>query len=268
MATDFSVKTNRNLNDALNGLSRSFEKLSSGLRINRAADDAAGLAILSQLEANDAGRGAVNRNISDAVSLTNIQDGAIGQIQDIGIRLSELSIQSQNGTLSDTDREALNLEYSALTQEVGRIAESTTFNGRQVFGSEQITIQAGLGNNANAQYNLPKIDIAALTSSLQASSIGTQGDANSAVGVIETFRTGLNQVIGNLGAAQSSLSRLGDNNEGQRINEAFAASRIRDVDVADAVASKTKFEILAQSGVALAAQTKNIQSSIAAQLLS
>lgn len=268
MAQDFSIKANRNLDKSLFGLSKTFEKLSSGLEVNRASDNPGVIQLISQLEANGKARSAIRSNIGDAVSLTNIQDGALAQIQGITERLSELTIQSQNGTLNDSDREALEIEFSGLTQEISRIASSTEFNGKNVFSGSSTTIQSGLGSDPNSQFTIQAIDLSSLASGIQGSSIATQSSAQNSLSAIETFRQGINQAVGTLGAAQSSLSRLGEVNASSKLTEQEALSRIRDVDYAAAEADRVKYTILAQTTLATKAQIDKIQPQVTLSLLS
>ena len=256
----------RNTGKALKKLESSFEKLSSGRRINKASDDPAGLAIAEQLLA-EADAGAVaSRNISDAVSVANIAEGSLQSASQITTRLSELATQASNGTLSSEQRSALNNEFQALTQELDRISQSTEFNGNQLLsGSTDIDIQAGTDGSANSRISLSLPGVSS-------SSLGITGDLTTqenaqaaldqAKGAVDT----LTQARGRIGATVSRLDTAFNNLQVQRENSLRSASAIVDVDVAQETANLTRNRILAQAGTAVQAQA-NLIPGLAVKLL-
>ena len=143
-----SLQVQRRLAESTAGIKASFERLSSGLRINRASDDAAGLSLAKQLNVDARVYTQAVRNVNDGISFLNVADGAVSALKDILLRMRELSTQSSNGTLSNPQRQSLDKESQALQAECGRILDTTSFNGIRVFGSDDLTVQAGFGTKA------------------------------------------------------------------------------------------------------------------------
>jgi len=261
-------------------LGRTFERLSSGQRINRASDDAAGLAIADSLKANQRVASVAIRNANDGISTIAIADGALGQIGSVLSRLAELSEQSANGVYSTTQRSALQNEFVALGSEIERIAVTTTFNGVKLLsGASQITLQVGFDSQSTSQISLSGItgtlaglglagaNVSALTFSINA---GTTDDAQSAsrlaLDAVNGAIGSLAVLRGNLGAVESRLSVAINNITVARENFASAESRIRDVDVAVEAAELTRLNILQQAGGAILAQA-NQQPQLALSLI-
>lgn len=227
------------LNKATNDVSKSFEKLASGKRINRAADDAAGLAIAEQLTADAATFKQASRNASDGISALSIADGALDQISQIESRKAELSAQAANGTLNDTQRQALNQEYQQLSQEQQRIAETTEFNGQKVFNSGSDTqLQVGNDSSSNSQITSGQISL-----SISSQDISTQAGAQSALDSSQSSIAAYSQQRGQIGAVtsrvNSAISNLGSAEDGVRAAE----SRIRDADIAEESARNVAAQI-------------------------
>ena len=257
-----------NLNKVLSELSGSFAKLSSGRRITKASDDAAALAIASQLEASLGTLGQASRNVRDAGSALAIADGSLGQIQDLSGRLQELAVQSANGTYSDEQRAAIKSEYDSITQEIGRIAGSTEFNGVKLLDGSQITAQVGTGSGASSQLKIGGADISALVSQVSSQNIGTQAGAQQAIGAIQQFSQSLGNVRSSfIGASQSRLDTIEQNISSQRIGSAEALSRIVDLDYASESSQNIGLSIRAQSSVALLAQGQRLNAGIVSRLL-
>ncbi len=263
-----SLSLNRNLQSAQNKLSDSFQKLSSGLRINRAADDAAGLAVAESLNASIVTLGQASRNVGDLTSFTQIADGALGQISDLSTRKAELAAQSANGTLSDAQRSTLALEDSQLTQEIGRIVETTQFNGVSVFKGNSTSGQVGTDSSANSQLAVGGIDVSTLVSAISSQNISTQAGARASLDAVTSFTASIAQQRGTIGATQSRLDSISDTVETRKLNESQALSRIRDLDVADEVSKKISADILSQTGPALLAQAAKLSLSNIKALLS
>lgn len=267
MTSDFSSSSNRGINRAQSKLNDIFSKLASGKRIQKASDDPAGLAVVASLEASASVLKQGSRNVSDTQSALEIADSALGQVSDIAVRLQELSAQSANGTLSDDQRQALQAEYSQLTQEVQRIAETTEFNGKRVLGGDGISTQVGTSADASSQINFQGVDVSALVASVASGDIGSQAGAQAAIGNIQSFISNVASVRGEVGAVSSRLETAQKNNESQRENAIAAASRIRDEDVAERTAELVSERIKLQTSTALSAQANLAKASVQ-QLLS
>lgn len=275
-----SINAQKNLGLTERRLATAFERLSSGMRINRAADDAAGLAIAESLKADARIASVAIRNASDGVSIIAITDGAIGQITNVLSRLAELAEQSANGVYSNGQRSALSLEFNALMSEVERIAHTTEFNGLQLLsGGGNVTFQVGFTGTSVSQitYSGVAATLAALGLANQGSSIPTysildttdalsQAAARSAIDAIRLAVTSVTRNRGTLGAAESRLETTILNMTVARENFMSAEARIRDADVAFEAAELTRLNILQQAGTAILAQA-NQQPSLALQLL-
>ncbi len=261
-------------------LGRTFERLSSGLRIVRASDDAAGLAIADSLRADSRVAGQAIRNASDGISLVSIADGALGEIGNILTRMAELAEQSANGTLSTSQRSALQSEFVSLGSEIERITVTTEFNDLSLInGGNDITLQVGLDSSANSQITINAVNSSvlglgignssgALTFSLNdVSDAGAQAAAQAALDAVTAAVSSLTSARGVVGAAESRLNVAVSNLQIQRENYINAESQIRDVDVASEAAELTRLTILQQAGAAVLAQA-NEQPALALQLLS
>jgi len=275
-----SLQAQRRLADATGRLSETFERLSSGQRINKASDDAAGLAIADSLRADQRIASVAIRNANDGISVVAIADGALAQISGVLTRLAELAEQSANGVFSTQQRSALQNEFTALSSEVERIATTTTFNGVNLLsGGASITLQVGFNSGStsqiqitNVQGTLQSLGLAStgssvLTYSISGASIEAgQSASRAALDAVNGAIGSLSQTRGNLGAAESRLRVAINNLSVARENFAAAESRIRDVDVASEAAELTRLSILQQAGAAVLAQA-NQQPALALSLL-
>ena len=236
-------KNNRRLNEVL-------LKLATGKRINRASDDAAGLSISEQLNAQVRGFKMAGRNVQDAMSALNISDGVSGSVTDMVQRQRELANQSRNGTLNDEQRQALNQEYQQLNEEIDRIAKSTTFNKQKVadgteLGSGDAEIQVGADEGDTIK--LPPVD-------LTTSSLGLGGDistidgANAAMEVADNALTSINTQRSDIGSMVNRLTSTTNNLMTASTNVEAADSLIRDQDMAMGMAELTRDQILNQTG--------------------
>lgn len=275
-----SLAAQRNINASTERLRTAYERLSSGLRINRAKDDAAGLAIAESLKADARIATVAIRNANDGISVIAITDGAISQITNILSRLAELAEQSANGVFANTQRSALQLEFGALMSEVERIAITTEFNGLQLLsGGTQVTFQVGFDGSSlsqvtfsGVQATLQALGLATAGSSVHlysitgASDLESQSAARAALDAINTAIVSVTRNRGTLGAAESRLAITIENLQVARENFQAAESRIRDVDVASEAAELTRLTILQQAGTAILAQA-NQQPQLALQLL-
>jgi flagellin len=275
-----SLLAQRNLDQSSNKLNTSYERLSSGLRINRARDDAAGLAIAENLKADSALATVAIRNANDGISVISIADQAIGQIANTLTRLGELAEQSANGVFANTQRSALQNEFTALTSEIQRIAVTTRFNGLNLLsGGQSVIFQVGFDGSSLSQvsYGTVEATLAALglananssaprVSIIAESEIASQTAARFAIDAINAAIASVSLNRGNLGAAESRLEVTIGNLQVARENFKAAESRIRDVDVATEAAELTRLNILQQAGAAILAQA-NQQPQLALQLM-
>lgn len=269
-----SLQAQRRLSDASMRLSDVFEKLSSGQRINKASDDAAGLAIADSLRADQRLASVAIRNANDGVSVVAIADGALSQISAILTRMAELAEQSANGVFSNEQRSALQNEFVALGSEIQRIADTTVFNGVTLLsGSTNITLQIGLDNSldsritiSNVQAQLQNLGLAATGSKELNRAVSTQTAAQTALETVKAAITSISSIRGSLGATESRLRVAINNLSVARENFAAAESRIRDADVAAEAAELTRLTILQQAGASVLAQA-NQQPALAISLL-
>lgn len=273
-----SLIAQRNLSSSTGALNTAYQRLSSGLRINRAADDAAGLSIAEALKADAKVAGVAIRNANDGISIISIADQAIGQIGNVLSRLAELAQQSANGVYANSQRSALNNEFVALTQEIERIALTTKFNGLSLLsGGETVIFQVGFDGSSLSQvtYSGVQATLAALGlangSTVSYSIIGgtdleSQEAARNALNAVNSAIVSVSRNRGALGAAESRLEVTISNLQVARENFKAAESRIRDVDVAAEAAELTRLNILQQAGAAILAQANN-QPQLAIQLL-
>ena len=275
-----SLQAQRRLATATDSLGKTFERLSSGQRINRASDDAAGLAIADSLRASQRVATVAIRNANDGISTIAIADSALGEIGNVLSRLAELAEQSANGVFSTTQRSALSNEFVALSSEVERIATTTQFNGVTLLsGGSTLTLQVGFNSGSTSQISftgvqgtlqalgLAPIGTSVLTFSIQGGSVdAAQSASRNALDAINNAITSLASTRGTLGATESRLQVAINSLTVARENFASAESRIRDVDVASEAAELTRLNILQQAGSAILAQA-NQQPSLALSLL-
>jgi flagellin len=276
-----ALNAQRRLGTSTDELRSSYEKLSSGLRIVRAKDDAAGLAIADSLRADTRIASVAIRNANDGVSLISIADGALSQVGNVLSRMAELAEQSANGVLSTTQRSALNSEFTALGSEIQRIAITTAFNGLNLLsGGGTVQLQVGFNSNTNSQISfngvqgtLSSLNLgtanggASLIYSLNDTTTAAgQAAALSALDAVKAAIGSLTSTRGTLGAAESRLAVAINSLQVSRENFTAAESQIRDVDVAEESANLTRLNILQQAGAAVLAQA-NQQPALALSLL-
>jgi flagellin len=262
-----SLNAQRNLNKTGNALSSNFSKLSSGQRINTAGDDAAGLAISERMKSQIRSLSQAERNANDGISLLQTTEGALNENSGILIRMRELSMQSANGTLGDSEREALQTEFTQLTDEIDRIANVTEFNGQKLLNGDNASFefQVGIGSDANdritasmvtmtsAAYGADGLDLTGLD-------ITSAAGAQSALDTIDDAIAATSSSRAELGSTQNRLQVTVSNLQSANTNLAAANSRIRDVDVAEESAAMTKNNILSQAGVAVLSQANQLPS--------
>lgn len=276
-----ALNAQRRLSASTMDLRQSFERLSSGLRIVRARDDAAGLAIADALRADGKIAAVAIRNANDGISMISIADGALDQMSTVLTRMAELAEQAANGTLGTAQRSALNQEFDALGSEIQRIAETTVFNNLPLLsGTQTVSLQVGFDSGSNSQIQftgvtgtLESIGLAnSGTSQLNISLVAAGGQIESqrsALSALDAVRAAIGSLTtsrGTLGAAESRLSVAITNLSVARENFKAAESQIRDVDVAEEAATLTRLNILQQAGAAVLAQA-NQQPALALSLL-
>jgi flagellin len=242
-------------------LAVSFNRLSSGFRINSAKDDAAGLAISESMRAQIRSFTVAERNASDGISLAQTAEGSLGEIHNVLGRMRELAVQAANGTLTSTDRGFLETEYQSLQDEIDRIQGSAKFNGRLLVGANasQITFQVGLSAVTTDQITLTtgSVSLSALTAS---SSIGgaTSSAALASLAVIDAAIINVSTARSKFGAAMNRLEVATSTIQTMRLNIAAANSRIRDVDVADETSNLARNQVLTQAGISVLAQANQL----------
>jgi flagellin len=237
-------------------LAKTFNRLSSGSRINTAADDAAGLAISTRLEHRIAGQGAAKQNAQEGISMIQTLEGGVDQMLGMLHRLRELGVRAANETLTNQDRLAVDLEYQQLLTEIDRVGVATSFNGGpNLQGSLQMTFQVGFSNTANDRVSLTQTSGLSLEAlNIDATNVAGIAAAANALGDISTALSVLNAYRSRLGATQNRLERSISNLESDIENATAANSRIRDVDFAEETSKLTRLQILSQSGTAVLTQ--------------
>jgi len=256
------------LNKAQNAVETSQERLSSGQRVNSAADDAAASALISQFAAQIAGSDQGMRNVSDGVSMFQTAESGVSQINDMVGRIRELSLQSGNGTLSDSDRGALQSEVSQLQEQIAQTVESTTFNGTRLLDRDaSVSIQAG-GNSSDA-IGLETYDVQGQLSDFGFGDIdiSTAAGAASALGVLDKSSEYLSGIQGEMGAVQNRFEYAIGNLQESNINTNAAQSRIQDADYAREISQLASSQIQQQANIAMMGQASSISAQTVSQLL-
>ena len=264
-----SLNAQRHLDESSDSLTASLERLSSGLRINNASDDAAGLAIADKLERDVRVAAQAVRNANDGISSLAIGEKALGKVTDVLTRLSELASESATGTVSDTQRSAIQQEFAQLLSEITRISNTTTFNGVQLLSAgTTVAVQVGLDGTSNSQISFNSVDgsLSGILQGQTAIAASTQGAAQSALGVLTSAIANVANTRGTLGAFESRLVTAIAGLRVAKENFAAAESRIRDADVAAETGELTRASILQQAGTAVLAQA-NQRPALALQLL-
>ena len=279
-----SISAQRNLSQTQGSFFKAIEQLSSGMRINKAADDAAGLAVSEKLKNQVRGLNQAQRNAQDAISLMQVAEGSLSETHNLLARMRELSIQAANDTLTGSDRKHLQAEMDQLLAEVDRIASSSQFNGKSLLvgtSASQTSLVFHLGANTGDEVSVSLSALDARAVGLSVSALGSSGyattlgqlsslsfqtSANAAIGTLDTAIESVSKSRALLGAVQnrmnSAVASLGVSAE----NTGAANSRIRDADVAQAVSEMVRTQILQQSTMAVLAQA-NQAPQMALQLL-
>ena len=259
-----SLTSQRALNSSQNALTTAMSRLSSGLRVNSAKDDAAGIVIAESQTTQIRGMTVAMRNANDGMSLAQTAEGAIGQVNDAFQRMRELAVQSSNGTYTSTDRINLNTEFTELGKEVNRILAGTEFNGLKVTGADAgvTTFQVGANNTTNDQITVTTVDLSAdagVTLATAAVITGTGATASlAAIDLIDTALENLGTERATYGAIQNRFETAISNLQVSSENQTAARSRIVDADFAAETAEMTRGQILQQAGVAMLSQANQL----------
>ncbi|MEZ7173009.1 flagellin [Sporosarcina sp. OR05] len=237
----------RNMNMHQSQIALSMERLSSGKRINRAADDPAGLAISEKMRAQIRGLQVAQRNIQDSISMFQTAEGALNETHAILQRMRELSVQAANGTMTDVDREQLELEFQELKKEVQRISKDTEFNTKPLLDGSQSSFKTQAGANAgqSIEFTIGNMGIDALA--LKDASIATQEQANDAISFVDDGIKQVSSERSRMGAYINRLEHAYNNALTMEENLTAAESRIRDVDIAKEMMALTKANVLMQA---------------------
>ncbi len=268
IATNIPSQTvQKNLRQNTQDIQSEYAKLSSGKRITKSADDAAGLAIGTKLEAQTRGLRQATRNANDGIGLVQTAEGGLSETMNIMVRLRELTIQSASDTVGEREREMLDKEYQQLVSEVDRIAHSTTFNGSKLIAGENdmgtIDFQVGAfaGEQNKISFDSDKADATSGSIGIDGTTVASKSDALDAIEVLDN---GMDQVSGlraELGAMQSRLQSTVSNLEVQTINQDAARSVIMDVDVAESTAKLASSNVVKAAGISTLAQANALPSS-------
>ena len=269
----FSLNAQRNLGNNNSRLGTSLERLSSGLRINRGADDAAGLAISEALRADIRSLNQANRNANDGISLINTAEGALSEQSSILVRMRELAAQAATGTVGSTERATIDREFNALRDEIDRISSVSEFNGQKLVdgslasgATTTVNLQVGMQNTANDRINLnTAIDLTAIDSTgLGITTIGvdTATGARAALDTLDSALAVVTEGRGKLGAVQNRLIHTINNLSVSAENLQAAESQIRDADYSSEISDFTRNQILVQAATAILAQANLVPQSV------
>lgn len=273
-----SLNTQRNLTTSQASLNTSLQRLSSGLRVNSAKDDAAGLAIAERMNSQVKGMNVAIRNANDAISLSQTAEGALGKVADNLQRMRELAVQAANGTNSSNDRTTLDQEYTALAGEVTRVLQSTKFNGLNLLNASApatgFDFQVGANNNANEKINIATTDMTAGTGISAATGTGASASIADATGAkalvaMNDLSTAIDEVSSaraKFGAAQNRFEAVISNLQIASENQTASRSRIMDADFASETANLTRGQIMQQAGTAMLAQANSLPNGVMALL--
>jgi len=244
-----AFNAHRNLEGTSNKLAKSMERLSSGFRINRAADDAAGLAISEKLRGQIGGLDQSRRNVQDGISLVQTAEGSLTEVHSMLQRARELAVQYQNGTLATADRAAITSEVDQLSAEIARIRDTSQFNGIRLLDGTNTTITFQVGANDGETIVATSSDLNTAAPRIDLTSRTVTGDIDRAISAVSDMRA-------NFGAVQNRLEHTYNNLSVYQENLTASESRIRDVDMAAEMVNFTKNNILQQAGTSMLAQAQ------------
>jgi len=265
-----SLNAQRNFSTSQSSLSTSMQRLSSGLRINSAKDDAAGLAIAERMQAQVKGMNVAIRNANDGVSLVQTAEGALSKVGDSLQRMRELAVQARNATNSSSDRDSLNKEFSALQKEMTRVLGGTSFNGKHMLGADGTTLQFQVGANVTDDDMISvkttdmtsDTDIKAVTTGVSIDGNATVSDIGDVISAIDTAINTVNDQRAEFGAAQSRFESVISSLQQGVEAQSAARSRIMDADFAQETANMSRAQILQQAGTAMIAQANALPQNV------
>lgn len=261
-----SLNAQRNMNTSQSSLNTSLQRLSSGLRINSAKDDAAGLSIATRMDAQVRGSNVAIRNANDAISYAQTADGALGNVTDALQRMRELAVQSANATNNAGDRTNLNAEFAQLQSEITRITGTTKFNGNAVLTGTANTFQVGADTTDTITVTGTDLTAAAAKTALAAApgtnDVTTAAKATSSVTAIDLALDEINTERATFGAVQNRFNSVVSNLQNKVENTSAAKSRITDADFAAETANLTRSQILQQAGTAMLAQANSLPNNV------
>jgi len=252
-----SLSAQRNLAENNSALATSLSKLSSGLRVQTAADDAAGLAISEEFKAKIRSLNQAKRNANDGISLIQTADGSLKEVHGMLNRMRELAIQARNGTVNDTQRGYLDDEYKELKSEIDRVVNTTEFNGINLLDGSQsggISFQVGVETTTNDRLTLSIATTSTAALSLSATSLSSVGVVDGAISLLDQAIDRVSSRRAGLGAMQNRLSITISNIDTYSTHLSAGNSRIVDVDVAKETAEMTRRQVLVQAGASMLAQ--------------
>ena len=263
-----SMNAQRNLGGSQSALATSMQRLSSGLRVNSAKDDAAGLAIAERMNAQVRGMNVAVRNANDGISMSQTAEGALSQVSNSLQRMRELAVQARNSTNSSSDKDSLNKEFAQLQSEIGRVMGGTTFNGKHILGADatSLTFQIGANTTADDTITIATKDmtldttITAVTNSTTAviDATATSGAIGTVIDNIDKALDSINDTRATFGATQSRFDAIITNLQVGVENQSAARSRIMDADFAAETANMSRSQVLQQAGTAMVAQANQL----------
>ena len=269
-----SLNAQRNLSTTQSALATSVQRLSTGLRVNSAKDDAAGLAIAERMNTQVRGMNVAIRNANDAISLAQTAEGALSKINDMGQRMRELAVQSANATNSESDRESLDAEFQALSAEIKRNLEGTSFNGTKLFAAlATMTFQVGANNAATDQIAVITTNLTTETSmtgilgggaggGAAAADIKDVGKSREALDKLDKMLATVNAKRAEFGATQNRFEAVIQTLQVSAENQTAARSRIMDADFASETAALTRSQVLQQAGTAMLSQANSLPNNV------
>jgi flagellin len=267
-----SLNAQRNLNMSQGSLATSMQRLSSGLRVNSAKDDAAGLAIAERMNAQVRGMNVAVRNANDGISMSQTAEGALSQVGNALQRMRELAIQARNSTNSSSDKDSLNKEFAQLQMEIGRVLGGTTFNGKHILGADATSLTFQIGANTTADDTITistsnmamDATITAVTDTTTAliDASATSGAIGTVIDNIDKALDNVNDTRATFGATQSRFDAIITNLQTGVENQSAARSRIMDADFASETANMSRAQVLQQAGTAMVAQANQLPNQV------
>lgn len=266
-----ALRAQRHITQSANQLQEKFERLSSGLRINSASDDASGLAISQKMTGQIRGQSQAIQNLQDGLSLLQTAEGGTGVIEGNLQRIRELSVQASNATLTDQDRQAIQDEVSQLKEEINRVSDDTEFNKKKLLNGDIDSSNGGVdlqaGANENQTINVSVGDLSTSSLGVDSVDVSTQSGAQDAIPSVDDALGDVSSVQTEIGAASNRIEQSIDANAISRENLSAGRSRIRDANIATEAAGRAQASILTQAGTLMLAQANQLQGSNALSLL-